>query len=844
MAENQMHVSDLGILNVNRKIADITKYDKELIETIGEDLKFDNNSVSNFSETSYLYKSDLTFSDSPLTIKMSGTYHATASEQVAWFLAGTNPEINNIILQFNENQISLVIDSRVIVKFPFLGLTDTVPFKSITEISNNSCRLTIYLNGTLYDKTIELAIPTNLSLLNKLYIGNDPTDLTEYWQDSLNVGEFTISNKDQVVYTPSVNFPLKLSKVLISDRELGPLTDTSVPVARHIVEIPINEVSRSNSAILFTTTLGEDIRIIIREIALYYEGEDGSKIFCNIGGLNINKGFNVPYDLIFTLNLSVNFLNVTGFPDVNSFYLEEFRPALFKDFKTIQEVTTYAITNLERLIRMNAQNIGYNKAQIFYMLQQEFEREQDCYSNIQSFSKLMKRLQIEVEKIFSSDNLQSLRDSEVVISDDGVAQNFSLTNYLCSYWTLEDLSNWKIDTSFTLNRSVEENQPETFASFVYYYENNESSYEEGEGITYSSVLPVELGVNRINNKNYCFIKIRDIDGNYIIDEPELFQALLWKKYYVRVYYKDNTYNISFSENGKEYQLIKSISSTDEIAGIGVIFIGTRFDSYDPETDTTTVSQPFSSGSLDLFNWTIETPYSYWENYESIITRNTELSQYYRIPDLFQSTYQVTDLCHEDNNISILENSFQGNKDLINFHNRDGFTLNIKVNLKDAEPKILLAKTNMLGDPYFVLSFLNQTLKFTIYLENGETVSLLKEIPRDDLASFIREPVLISVILDYDQNFSLYRNNELLDIYEGLSGPYKDYSQYSLTNSITDNLLTELCREVTDYGDFTFDEYVTKVKENQGRYVQNIVGITGTLNSNDLYYINNLMDTNY
>ena len=59
-----------------------------------------------------------------------------------------------------------------------------------------------------------------------------------------------------------------------------------------------------------------------------------------------------------------------------------------------------------------------------------------------------------------------------------------------------------------------------------------------------------------------------------------------------------------------------------------------------------------------------------------------------------------------------------------------------------------------------------------------------------------------------------------------------------------SLLQSLCSEVADLGDLSLEEYIEKVKNNQGKYIQNIIGIQGVLNSNDLYYITNLTDTNF
>ena len=66
MADDQMIVNDIGLLNINKKIADIRKYDKNLISTEGSIVTVDG-VAKNFSQESYLYKSELNLSGEELT---------------------------------------------------------------------------------------------------------------------------------------------------------------------------------------------------------------------------------------------------------------------------------------------------------------------------------------------------------------------------------------------------------------------------------------------------------------------------------------------------------------------------------------------------------------------------------------------------------------------------------------------------------------------------------------------------------------------------------------------------------------------------------------------------------
>ena len=90
---------------------------------------------------------------------------------------------------------------------------------------------------------------------------------------------------------------------------------------------------------------------------------------------------------------------------------------------------------------------------------------------------------------------------------------------------------------------------------------------------------------------------------------------------------------------------------------------------------------------------------------------------------------------------------------------------------------------------------------------------------------------------------LYKNNELIDSFNGVFGTFKESSSYFLTNYLQDEVLTSICENVY-IPDFTTEEYVELIKNNTGKYTENVIAIQGVIDENDLYYINNLMDTNY
>lgn len=333
MALDETLTSSLGLLNISRKIADIRKYDSNLIETVGNVTVLDNK-ASGFSKDSYLHKSNLIINHDNILISCAGNFSKTGSDQVAWLLSGSD---TSIALHFCDNQVKLAVNDYVALQFSYLQLEDNTEFKTFTELTGNSCKITLYVHDLVFEKTVILQDTISLSNLRNLYIGNEPEELGNNWIGSINLDTFKISSGSNLIYTPSTNYPLTFSKVLISDGEF-PLNDSTLPIANHIYEYEISEVTRSGGTLLLTSQITDDSKLIIKEIGFYANDGDQEFLYSSISNLNINKGEGVNYDLVFTLNLYTGFVNVVGFPDYNSFLLKEPKLCPFQDFTSIKEV--------------------------------------------------------------------------------------------------------------------------------------------------------------------------------------------------------------------------------------------------------------------------------------------------------------------------------------------------------------------------------------------------------------------------------------------------------------------------------------------------------------------------
>lgn len=373
--------------------------------------------------------------------------------------------------------------------------------------------------------------------------------------------------------------------------------------------------------------------------------------------------------------------------------------------------------------------------------------------------------------------------------------------------------------------------------------------EEYETITGFQALILGVTYSSEDNKNHFFVTMQNENtGEYIID-TNIFEVDLNQKYTVKIEHNvENSnhiytiYKLTKNENDEDvYEEVYKVISENAMSASYTMYIGIDY-TYDRDTEIETIKNPLSKGTTNLMEWEVSSEEGTWNTLKTIIHRDTKLLQYYRIPDLYQSSYETRDVNNPNYLISVIENSLKGNGDLIDFSNKNGFSLCTKVKLINTEPKILLAKTDLIGEPYLTFTYFNKTLTFTLYMED-KSFYVSKELTDKEISKYQKEPILLSAILDKSKNLSFYLNNQLLGQFLNIFGNYKNASPYFLTNSLQDEELIKICSSLNT-GNLTLNQYVEKIKENQGRYVENIIITEGALSTSDLFYVNCLMDTDY
>lgn len=442
MTSDLLTLTDTALISISKKIIDYRKYSENLISTVGE-VNITDSKANNFDDKSYLSKSNLILPSDNLGITFEGLFVPSSDRtQTAWKLFGAS---NVLSLQLINNIITLSLNSEVVFSFSTITFTGNSTLKVITSLTPSSCEITVLVNDEITENFVNFNEPIDLSSFSHLIIGNDNANLETYWLGSINLQQFTLTNNLSIVYAPATSESLSFSKIVVSDGSM-PMPITPMSRVNHMYALDIQEISRSGNTLLLTSEVGTESKLIIKEVGIYAIKDGEEFLFSSVDNLNINKGKKLSYDLILTLNIATSFLNMIGFPNI---VLNVPERTKLKNFKTVSDVLIYVFTSLERLIALNATNIGYNRAQIFYRMQQEMLQTENCYSAIQVFSKLVNKLSRSYEDQINYGTISLEGEIEVPIN--GKTSGFSTNNYVIGYPDFLVNGDSNIKASFTTN---------------------------------------------------------------------------------------------------------------------------------------------------------------------------------------------------------------------------------------------------------------------------------------------------------------------------------------------------------------------------------------------------------
>ena len=436
-ANNQMEITRYGLNRVSEELIAERIFNSSKIELIGNPLISGNGVMSSLDDTSGAFHAGLEFTaDNTVKVICSGTIGTSSTDdfhQCLWRIVGNNNSYIDLSLYKNSLQLNLKNESGTITNILNITVDVSLDDSISTFISLNSN--TCYYNYTIGDSMKEgtEGIPTsagfNISGFTGVYIGNDlqapePHKDYNFWRGSVFLSKFRINVDDSLYYAPSDDVYFEFSKVLVGDGS-RPLTDTSGQISGRIYAFPIEEIVRTGSNVLIKTTIDEDAHLTIKEVGLYITINDEPKLFSVIRDLNITKTANLGYELIFKVNLDINIVNVEAFPEV---ILKDVKNVSKREFLDIKMYTLGTFTDMEVAVGLNATEIGYNKAQVFYRYSDELNLNKENWLSSQEYHKLRKKVHAGTEEVFDESTV--VLHGNVQVTPDGVASGFSSTNYI------------------------------------------------------------------------------------------------------------------------------------------------------------------------------------------------------------------------------------------------------------------------------------------------------------------------------------------------------------------------------------------------------------------------------
>ena len=1158
---NTLKTTNAGFFNINKKIINSRTYTSSLISSVGTPVVA-NGIATSFSQESYLIHAPLELEGvNKITISFKGTFIEGEQTQAAFELG--NSFDMPLSLSFENHKVLIRYGNHEILKITNITLTNETSIVVYLILKPTSYEFTLNYGNQVIQKIGELTFTIGLNSLSSLILGNSFSNKNNFWLGSIDLKEFFIYNNGKFSYAPTIGTSWNFSNIIISDGSVT-LTDKTAPLVGHAYSFDIKEISRSGNTILLTCEVSEDAYLVIREIGLYIDTPNGKVLYGTIENLNVTKTRDLPYNLAFTVNTTINVLNAIGFPAENGIVISEPPYVEFKDFTTIQQVNTYVLTNLERIIRMNAgakgtyenssiinaqAGIGYNRPQVVYRIQQQFEQDQDCYNSVDTFVQLTEEFRKISEKQINYNGITIEGDLEVPLN--GEVSEFSTSNYITSKTSFSDTAEWKLKASFTTSNSttgtvisfgdaeeeaslelgvrnnkcylqissLESIKPTGGLSDIYYFKStsrnisgpNDTTYyawkrrnaipilynfhctnlpignsplvefpqvntitlehenmdptdftlstrvlfdnvintqyivgkpnstinnslelliqdgklkanlyealtyygwvdssdptniiytltknptNNGESVyTFSNSQMTEIGTLQNNSSGYMYKgnnQIYDyqnslwftlnegtnkkVGGDLITENLITSYTLKPNRYYdITLSYSRGRYSLHYKMEpiGDEYPYVETINiysnKVISLENTNILAVGSGIDennitrtlsgtidfsefslssdnywvgtsnleyvytlsntpangdtlydnnfyavnnstasnythgtvldesnlfpienntkyvvdiSYSENADTqkgtyivekTTNNNPTTkvtvlteekniednlsnrmdiplttyvgitpsatnpfSAQVNLLEWEIENEGEEWVFWHLANLRNTELTQYYRLPNYNRNQYATGDLCNLERKIRFLSNKFEGNTDVINLANPEGATLCMKVDLKNSEPKVLLYKSNLVNDIYFSLTFLNQELAFTMQTTEGMT-TLSKELSIEEYAAYESRPIMITIVVSTEDSvIKMYKDNEVIAEAYTNAANVADPSIYVLSNYI---------EPMPTYDVVIDEETVTKVIES-AKYVEDIIFIKGAISEKDLAYINTLFDATY
>ena len=316
----------------------------------------------------------------------------------------------------------------------------------------------------------------------------------------------------------------------------------------------------------------------------------------------------------------------------------------------------------------------------------------------------------------------------------------------------------------------------------------------------------------------------------VLIDRNLFDIQAPAHYLVKVRFDGHAYTASYSLDGGSYRSVLNFESNIMINSVKQIVIGAQYNAQSKGyIYQYTGTLRLNEYDIVFYNYNDSGTLSYKARYyfnNETTSLSTTLIDYFHIPEYLYNYFVVNNLGVENDNsvIEVYDGYLKGREDNIDFSSGyDGFTLCVKMLLPDLENRVILAKGDLETENfYFILKMEDKKLTFEYYL-GDDIITLFKEIKEDDESKYLINPVSIFVSCSNDASptFKMYRNNELLATIQAGQQSTLVASDYYLINSLNPE---------------------SALSDN--RIVYDVLGFSGLLSDEQLYFANNLLDTNF
>jgi len=308
-------------------------------------------SKENYAEYSSLSLSDISFVD----ISCGGDFYSSETKQCLWSLSNSDFS-NNLYLIIENNSLDLYLNNNIIANVYTFINTNFNSIKINLKLESNTFEVSLSVDNSLFTNSGNLLNSIDITEYTYISFGSSSYNREFYWNGSIELSAFNLTTNTEYSYSPSNPIQFHFTKLMISDGTID-LSDNTVPVLNHIYAFDVVDLQRTNNTILLKTTIPEDVYLNIAEFGLFIRTEDGNQsLFSVARGYSLKKEKGLGYDLLFKIDLSISVVNTIAFPE---FIVKEIIPANFNTFFNIKKVYLYIITNLERIIRANATELGY-----------------------------------------------------------------------------------------------------------------------------------------------------------------------------------------------------------------------------------------------------------------------------------------------------------------------------------------------------------------------------------------------------------------------------------------------------------------------------------------------------